>query len=244
MGFFPTAVCLPEKMRILSGLVALSLLPGFARADCADLALVLAVDASGSIGAEEFALQQAGYVAAFRSGRVQRALAAAGQVDVAVVLWGDTEMAPQILGWQRVAGPADAELLAARIAGMVRRVTGDTGIGAALWTALDELDLPGQCAARALVNISGDGVESAGARPRRVVPLVTARARAGAMGVTVNALAITTDNPDLAGWYRDRVIIGPGAFVMQVAGFETFGEAIIEKLAREIRPQAVAALER
>ncbi len=244
MGFFPAVFRLPEMMRIVSGVLALTFLPDVARASCADLALVLAIDASGSIGPEEYALQQAGYAAAFQSGRVQRALALAGRVDVAVVVWGDVEIAPQILGWHRMQGAADAAVLAARIAGMVRTVTGDTGIGGGLSAALDLLQRPGQCAGRALVNISGDGKETVAARPRRHLPLATARARAAAMGVTVNALAITTDDPELAGWYRDKVIVGPGAFVMQVVGFDTFAEAIIEKLAREIAPPALAALDR
>jgi Protein of unknown function (DUF1194) len=242
MGFFPTAVCVPAMMRIVAGCVALTAFTGAVRAECADLALVLAIDASGSISPAEFALQQAGYANAFRSRRVQGALAEAGVVDVAVVLWGDTEMAVQVLDWQRLDGAMDGEVLAGRIAGLARQVTGDTGIGSGLSAALDVLDRPGQCAARLMVNISGDGVETIGARPRRVVPLAMARARAEAMGVTINALAITTDEADLPGWYRDRVITGPGAFVMEVAGFDTFAEAIIEKLAREIRPQAMAAV--
>jgi hypothetical protein len=242
MGFFPTAVSVSATMRIVAGCVALTAFTSAVRAECADLALVLAIDASGSIDPPEFVLQQAGYANAFRSRRVQGALAEAGVVDVAVVLWGDTEMVPQVLDWQRLDRAMDADVLAGRIAGLARQVTGDTGIGSGLSVALDLLDGPGQCAARLMVNISGDGVETVGARPRRMVPLALARTRAEAMGVTVNALAITTDVTDLAGWYRDRVITGPGAFVMQVAGFDSFGEAIIEKLAREIRPQAMAAV--
>src|SRR5260370_19498235 len=50
---------------------------GLARAEPAvDVALVLAVDVSLSIDAEEFALQRAGYAAAFRNRRVGEAITA------------------------------------------------------------------------------------------------------------------------------------------------------------------------
>ena len=62
---------------VFAGAAALLTLAGTAQARCADLALVLAIDASGSIDAAEFALQQQGYAAAFRAPHVQSALAAA-----------------------------------------------------------------------------------------------------------------------------------------------------------------------
>jgi Protein of unknown function (DUF1194) len=209
---------------------------------CADLALVLAIDGSGSINDRDFSLQQHGYAAAFGDTRVQAALASAGTVDVAVVVWGDAEMPAQVLDWQRLTGPGDRARLAADIAGMSRRVTGDTGIGSGLSLALDLLDRDQACAARRIVNVSGDGRESFGPRPRHHIPLTMARARAGSMGVTINALAVTSAAPGLESYYRERVILGPDAFVMAVAGYEDFAEAIARKLAREIALPMVADL--
>lgn len=200
---------------------------------CPDLALVLAIDSSGSINDQDFSLQQAGYAAAFADPKVQAALASAGTVDVAVVLWGDEEMAPQVLPWRRLESAGEATAFAGEIALMPRRVTGDTGIGAGLWTALDLLETRA-CAARRIINVSGDGKESYAPRPRRHVPLASARARAEAMSVTINGLAITVQGRGLADWYRDRVITGPDAFVMTAGSFDDFGAAIIRKLAREI----------
>ncbi|MCU0904325.1 MAG: DUF1194 domain-containing protein [Tabrizicola sp.] len=209
---------------------------------CADLALVLAIDSSGSINDQDFALQQAGYAKAFTDRQVQAALAEAGVVDVAVVFWGDEEMEPQILPWRRIADPDDATRLAVAIAGTPRRVTGDTGIGRGLWTALDLLEDGEACAARRIVNVSGDGKESFGPRPRNHIPLAVARERATEMGVTVNALAITVEARDLQDWYLGRLITGPDAFVVTATSFEAFGEAIIRKLAREIALPALAAV--
>jgi len=226
--------------------IALGLLlvaAGQVRADCADLALVLAIDASGSIDAGEFTLQQQGYAQAFRSPRVQAALASAGVVDVGVVLWGDSEFAPQILPWQRLRNASDAERLANQVAAMPRFVTGNTGIGGGVATAIDLLQEPDRCAWRKLVNVSGDGIETLSPRPRLHVPLRIARERAETANITINALAIETDDPNLSDWYRIHLIAGPGAFVMEVGGFESFGDAILEKLAREIAPPALAAMQ-
>ena len=210
---------------------------------CSDLALVLAIDSSGSINDRDFSLQQAGYAAAFTDRQVLDALAGAGVVDVAVVLWGDDERVPQVLPWRRVTSDADAAGLAADIAGVPRRVTGDTGIGRGLWTALDLLDAGAPCALRRIINVSGDGKESHGPRPRHHVPLAVARERAAEMGVTINGLAITPNVAGLEGWYRDRVITGPDAFVMTATSFDAFGAAIIRKLAQEIALPVMAAAE-
>lgn len=208
--------------------------------DCADVDLVLAIDGSGSIDSYEFPLQQMGYSSAFRRRDVQDALNAAGTVDVAVVLWGDSEMDAQVLPWMRVIDGQSAELLAARLDSLVRRVQGDTGIGRGLSLALDLLEMPGRCGLRKIVNVSGDGHESVSPRARHHIPLSHAKKRADEMGVVVNALAIENEVPDLADWYSQRLIVGPGAFVMRVDGFGTFADAIAAKLIREIRLPDVA----
>lgn len=187
-----------------------------ARAACADLALVLAADASGSVASRDFVLQQQGYARAFRSARLQAALAAAGIVDVGLILRGDTDMTPQFLPMAPIRDAGDALALADRIEAMPRRVSGNTGIGRALSTALDMLEDPGACALRRLVNPSGDGLETIVPRARSHVALAEARRRAEALGITVKALAIRTDVPDLDQWCRDRLILGAGTFVLEV----------------------------
>lgn len=237
----------PVEGLVLLGLSTLALLlgTGESRAECADLALVLAIDASGSIAAPEFALQQRGYAQAFLDPQVQSALAAAGVVDVGVVLWGDTEFPPQILPWQRVRDAGDAAALSQRIATADRQVMGNTGIGRGVATAIDLLESSDHCAMRQVINVSGDGRESLGPHPhpRGHVPLALARKRAENLGITINALAILTDEPDLADWYAKRLITGPGSFVMQVDSFDSFAQAIERKLAREIAPVMLSALD-
>jgi hypothetical protein len=223
-------------------LLWLCLMADGVQARCADLALVLAIDASGSIDEGEFALQQSGYADAFRSDSVQAALNSAGVVDVAVVLWGDSAMPVQVLPWHRLDRAAGATQLAAMIESAPRRVNGNTAIGSGIWVALDLLDDPARCADRSVINVSGDGVESLGPRPDSVISLHHARERAMATGVTINALAISGGNERLVDWFRKSVVTGPGSFVMQVAFFSDFADAIAAKLSREIRAPALAAL--
>jgi Protein of unknown function (DUF1194) len=226
---------------ILSCVLQLALPLAVAQADCPDLALVLAVDGSGSIDARDYDLQQQGYVAAFTNPVVIDALKSAGVVDVALVLWGDSEMAPQVFPWRRIRDAGDAARFAASLRDLPRTVTGNTGIGRGVETALDLIAAHGDCTGRKVINVSGDGRESVSPRPRVVMPLSAARARADSMGVTINALAITQDQNDLASWYEGHLIAGPGAFVIEVAGYDGFGTAIIQKLGREIAPPQLAA---
>lgn len=209
-------------------------------AACADLALVLAIDSSGSITDEDFAVQRSGYAAAFQDRRVQTAMASAGVVDVAVVVWGEEDRPAQVLPWRRISAAADTDALSRDILSLPRVIAGDTVIGDGLWTALDLIGRDQACAARRIINVSGDGRES-WSRKGHHVSLAVARARAEAMNVTVNGLAILTHEPDLADWYRRSVITGNDAFVMQVDTFATFGDAIIRKLEREIALPSLAA---
>jgi hypothetical protein len=209
---------------------------------CSDLALVLAVDSSSSIDEDEFRMQVLGYAAAFTDPKVQRALRAAGTVDVASVFWADSAIPPMISKWTRISNDADAAAFADTFLIFQRSAFGDTELGAGLMAALDLFDMPGQCSARSVVNVSGDGRASIGNRRAAHKSVAEARARAEAMGVTVNGLAIVNAEPTLAEYYRTQVITGPGAFVKEARDFRAFGDAIVQKLEREIQPQLSASL--
>jgi hypothetical protein len=218
----------------------LSPTPSISHTRCADVALVLAIDASGSVKDDEFALQQQGYAEAFRSPHVLAALLNAGIVDIGSVIFSGSEHDLQVLPMMRVFGGVGAEELARRLEEMQRPLPGNTGIGIAIMAAISLLEAPEACAHRRLINLSGDGPESMAPRTRTPVSTAAARQRAEDLGITINALAIRNDVPDLDEWYRTRLITGPGAFVIHVQGFESFAETIVEKLVREIGPPQLA----
>lgn len=221
----------------------ISVSPIHAEPRCADLSLVLAVDSSSSIDEDEFRLQVLGYAAAFTDPKVQRALRDAGTVDVASVFWADSAVPPMISKWTRIRSDADATALADGLLLLQRSTFGDTELGAGLMAALNLFEAPSQCSARNVVNVSGDGRASLGNRRAAHTSVNEARARAERMGVTVNGLAIVNAEPELAEYYRTRLITGPGAFVVEAQDFRAFGDAIVQKLEREIGPQLSASLD-
>src|SRR5688572_598069 len=80
-----------------------------------DLQLVLAVDASGSVDQRRFALQQQGYVAAFRDPRVLRAIQSGAMQAIAVTMvqWTGPALQIQVLPWTLINDAATAHAFAA-----------------------------------------------------------------------------------------------------------------------------------
>lgn len=199
-----------------------------------DLALVLAVDASGSVDDGEFALQLAGIAAGFRDPKVRGAIKSGpeGRVAVALLVWADHQVPKDRTGWFVLASDQDAENFARTVETFPRRQNGATGIGEGLAAALRAIDTSGFEARRRVVDISGDGRETT---PREfVVLLPQARAMAYTRGVTVNGLAITNEDPELLSYYRNAVQTGAGSFALAATDYEAFAEAMRRKLLREI----------
>jgi hypothetical protein len=90
-----------------------------------------------------------------------------------------------------------------------------------------------------VIDVSGDGHESGEIRAPRFNLVLAQRMREGTT-VTVNGLAIRTDEPDLEQYYAQHVAGGPGAFVMAVDRYEDFAAAMRVKLLREILPEIAA----
>ncbi|OCJ17992.1 hypothetical protein A6U87_03505 [Rhizobium sp. AC44/96] len=203
---------------------------------CADIALVLAVDGSGSITDEEYAFQKSAIADAFRDDGVLKALKDAGSVRVSAVFWGDGEFSTQKLDWFSITDGAGAEPFALAIEANHRTVFGNTDIGNGIWSALDLLSDPSFCAIKTIINVSGDGKETVAPKRRKTPSLYDARQRATAMGTIVNGLVISDEEPDLRGYYEKRVILGDDAFVMEVRSLADYAEAIRRKLMRELSP--------
>jgi len=216
---------------------------------CADLALVLAVDSSGSIDDGEFALQLDGFAAAFRHPVVLDAMAITGRVDIAAAFWGDPGAPVQTVPWHIIESSADSARFAARLEATPRHTYGGTGLGNGVLAALNLLSDPSRCARRAVINVSGDGRATTSEAIQRSAPsgatnqetlLAHANRLAGRRGVTINGLTIIDDDPGLTAYYLRNVITGPDSFVMEIATLDDFATAIIEKLRREILSMMVS----
>ena len=82
-------------------------------------------------------------------------------------------------------------------------------------------------AQRSVLNIVGDGVDNFGEDPD------AARDRAVAAGITVNGVVIN-GNPDVVSHYRDHVIGGDAAFVMDIADPATVVDAMTKKFLLDV----------
>ena len=86
-----------------------------------------------------------------------------------------------------------------------------------------------------IVDISGDGMANFGAPP------VGVRDGLVKQGITINGLAILSEEPWLDDYYRQNVIGGPNAFLLVVQDFNSFADAMANKLAKEIDVAGSAA---
>ncbi len=202
----------------------------------AALALVLAVDVSASVTADSYLLQREGIARAFANPRLVEALAAApGGIEVLVLEWSDPDKMVVTVDWTRVGDAPSAVGLAVAVHASRRISSGVTAIGPALLAAAAAFDHLPEPAERRVIDISGDGMANFG------LPPAVARDRIAAAGITINGLAILTDEPWLAEYYRTNVIGGPSAFVAVARTFDDFASAMLRKLKHEIAGEPVGS---
>jgi Protein of unknown function (DUF1194) len=200
-----------------------------------DLALVLAVDVSGSMDEDEQALQRQGYADAFKHPNVISAIrdaGASGRIAVAYVEW--SEVANTTIDWTLIGGAKDAQAFAARLASEPIARGRRTSISGGLQAAMALIDSSPYFAARRVIDISGDGANNSGE------PVEQARDAAVADNITINGLPIVLepprpfDAPDLEAYYRDCVKGGRGAFVLGIRSLAEMAGTIRNKLVTEI----------
>lgn len=210
-----------------------------------DLELVLAVDVSGSVDAEEADLQRQGYVDAIADPEIIRAIQSGilGRIAVTYFEWAGDGWQIPVLGWTVIDSAAAARDFAKKLS--------DAALGSGPWTSISQaIDFGASLirtnnfeGTRRIIDVSGDGPNNTGGL---VVP---ARDAANARRITVNGLPIINDrlnfgrqpmaNLDL--YYRNCVIGGPGAFMVVAHGFKSFAKAIRRKLILEIAGTAPPA---
>ncbi len=241
---------MPSRSGCLAGLLLGSLL--FSSGASAqtlqpvDLELVLAVDTSTSVDAQEFALQSKGLAEAFLHPDVVAAIRFAGTQGVAISLvhWAGEAGQAVAVDWHIVRDSQTAADLSAKISAASRSIKGLTDIAGAIRFSVNAIEANNYSGERRVIDISGDG--SSDARRSEA-----ARNTANARGITINGLVIhNTDidlgelaNIDLRQHYSNHVIGGPGSFMMTAKNFEDFRVAIRAKLVREITGPVSARLD-
>ncbi|MEM8751512.1 MAG: DUF1194 domain-containing protein [Pseudomonadota bacterium] len=200
-----------------------------------EVALVLAVDVSGSVDPQEYDLQMEGLAAALGDPTVRDALTGAA-AEVAVIQWSGSSRQSIVAPWSAMRGEADVDRLIEAVEAAPRAFRHfSTAIGDALSFSADMLgEVAGRCA-RLVVDVSGDGPSNEGAD---VGAMRDALVRGG---VLINGLAIEISEPGLSDYYRDEVIGGPGSFVMTARDFADYPRAIRRKLLRELTAPVVDA---
>ncbi len=200
-------------------------------AEPADLALIIALDGSASVGFDEFNLIAGGLSAGLRDPDVVAGLTG-GRYRAsfaALLLWSGPAAHEIMVDWTRIGSEADASAFADAVGNVPRTVlAGETAIGVALTVCETLLAALPAAASRRVIDVAGDGRSNAGVAPQPV------RDRLTAAGVTINGLCVLHDEADLLQSYTDEVIGGPGAFVLACADFTGFAEAMRRKLVREI----------
>ncbi|HMK68789.1 MAG TPA: DUF1194 domain-containing protein [Stellaceae bacterium] len=229
------------RFRRALGVLALGYLllasPGWGETRKVDLALILAIDVSGSVNEERWRLQRLGYETAFKSAEVIQAITSGQHKAIAVTMveWAGQRHQKQVIDWTIVSDETSAVAFASAMLEAPRVYTDWTSISGALDFCVPLFDDSGVEASRKVIDVSGDGVNNQGR------PLDDARAEAVAKGIIINGLAILSDYEFLDEYYQEHVVGGPGAFMVVVKDYSSFAQGVQAKLVREIVDNDVRA---
>lgn len=207
------------------------------------LALILAMDVSSSVDAEEDALQRGGLAAALVAPEVKRAFFASPlPVALAVFEWSGRYNQELIVDWRLVTTPVVLAEISDRIA-QSRRSHNEfpTAIGHALGYGAVLFRRAPPCLFKTL-DMAGDGENNEGFGPRQ------AYAEFDFNRVTVNGLVVNAGDfeaeTSLIDFYEKEILHGPTAFLEVAQGFGDYENAMRRKLEREVRPTIVGGGER
>ena len=237
-ALFKTMLTVRAIAALAATFVVIGTSPAARAGDDVDMLLVLAADASYSIDAPKFELQRQGYAKAIVNPRVINAIASgvSGRIAVCYFEWSGVVWQDLIIDWTVIGSLEAAQQFGEKILLAPRSYPERTSISAAIDFASEQLVRAPWVSHRRVIDISGDGDNNTGRG------VTTARDEAVAKGITINGLAILSNDPrghinppgGLEQYYRHNVIGGLGAFVLVSVGFESFSDALIKKLTTEI----------
>jgi uncharacterized protein DUF1194 len=206
-----------------------------------DAEIILAVDVSYSMDADEQKVQRLGYIEALTSPEFSRALQSGpkGSIALAYVEWAGAKDQQIVIGWRLIDGAAAARKFADELAEASFRRAFRTSIAGSIDFSASLFAGNGFTSPRRIIDISGDGPNNDG----RLV--TSARDDAVARGITINGLPLLirsrrlafADIENLDRYYADCVIGGEGAFIVPVKDTQAFVTATRTKLVLEISNQ-------
>ncbi len=202
-------------------------------------ALVLALDVSGSVDAQEYQLQMQGLASALNDPDVVAAILTLPDtpVQISVFEWSSPTYQRIIVPWARLITPENIASVANVLSTQRRTdLPPTTGLGTAMQFGKSLLDQRPACWRKTL-DISGDGKNNSGPRARDI------RSQLGQ--IEVNALVIGVDAPsrlsieelevgELTAYFHSEVLHGPAPFIEVALGFEDYARAMRRKLLREL----------
>jgi hypothetical protein len=226
---------------LVSGIFAATSVRAQLEAPVVDLELILAVDVSPSMSEVEQRVQRDGYVSAFRSPDVARAieLGPHRMIAVSYIEWAGPGYQRIVMPWTIIGDYDDAKRFADALAIQPILREPGTSISAGLLRAENLLAHSRSTSHRRVIDVSGDGPNNSG-------PLVEpVRDKLVASGVSINGLPISLhhgysntfesfDAGFLESYYEHCVIGGSDAFVIGIEDISQFEVAIHRKLVREI----------
>ncbi|MXQ08786.1 DUF1194 domain-containing protein [Alphaproteobacteria bacterium GH1-50] len=237
-------------MRRLAAIALVALWPGFADAACR-LALLLALDVSGSVDAREYALQIEGVASALDDNEVRRVLLAMPEAPVALSIfeWSSASYQKVVQDWVLLTDSESLNRVIAALRNWQRMPAPEaTGLGAALEFSYRHFQNAPACWDQTL-DVSADGKNNDWPIPERL-------RRGGELGsMKVNALVVAPDflvTYDTSGsgiqglrdYFENNIIYGPGAFTEVAMGFDDYARAMHLKLLRELATLPLGALPR
>ncbi len=230
--------------------LVLCCLPFAAQAQAAkpvDIAIVVSLDRSESIDADDARTQIDGLVFTLRHSRFRDSVAAGwfGSVALTVVTWSSFGRHEVILPWMQIAGAGDADVAATILEldyarQRVARHGTQTDIAFAIEVGMNQLDTLPWEASKSVINVVADGISNIG----RVA--MVDRDVALARGFTVNGLIMARGSAIevISRYFRREVIGGSTSFLQVSASNEDFARAMLRKILLEMvrlrRPGASA----
>jgi hypothetical protein len=202
-----------------------------------DLKLVLAVDVSPSIDAEEYAVEREGTAAAFSDPQVIQAIqnGSLGRIAVSLVHFSSQQFNRVIVNCTVIRDKTSALAFAAAVRNAPRTPGRRTSISSALELSslLLEASEKDITATRRVIDVTGDGPNNFGDS------MTETHDKTIAQGIVINGLPVMDDMAngyfaDLDKYYAGCVTGGRGAFVVVVKSYRDYAAAMRRKLILEI----------